>query len=454
MKKVLPIILAALLPAGTLVSAPDIALTQEFWRSPAFINEFMGTYGFDGEREPKVSQEEGAVIQQIIPLIQANQTQQAINLLQGNTTAASSAAMDFTLGNLYLQTGQTNQAERAYQAALRKFPNFMNAYKNLGSVYVQEGRYEDAVPLLVKTIELGGGTGVLYGVLGYSYLNLQKYASAENAYRNALLLDPENVDWKNGIIQSMNSQGKHGELIGILNEVISENPGNVDYWIFQANSFIALEEYTKAIANLELTERMGRSTPKSLMLMGDLYLRQGVPESALNAYKKALNQGGGLDPEQFIRAASILVSQGNYTEGDQYISDIFRLMENRLSGPEKLELYNLQSEIFLATGEQDRAAETLENILSEDPLNGPALLNLASYFWNQAEYEQAEIMFARAQKLEDYEVPALVDHARMLVDQRKFNEAAELLRRVMLIDPQDRIAKYLDAVERAAAQAN
>jgi tetratricopeptide (TPR) repeat protein len=452
MKKVLSIFLTAAISAGSLVSAPDIALTRDFWNSPTFLNEFMGTYGFDGEREPKINSDESAVIQQIIPLIQANQTQQAINLLQSNITAASSAAMDFTLGNLYLQTGQNRQAERAYQASLRKFPNFMNAYKNLGTIFVQEGRYEDAIPLLVKTIELGGGTGVLYGVLGYSYLNIQKYASAENSYRNALLLDPENVDWKNGIIQAMNYQGKHSELIGILNEVISENPRNTDYWIFQANSYIALEDYPKAIANLELTDRMGRSTPKSLMLMGDLYLRQGVPESALVAYKKALGEGGTLDPDQFIRAASILVSQGNFTEGEEYINDIFRLMENRLSGPDKLELYNLQSEIYLATGEQDKAAETLENILTEDPMNGQALLNLASYYWNEGEYEEAEIMFARAEKLEDYEVPALVDHARMLVDQRKFDEAAELLRRVMILDPQDRIASYLDAVERAAAQ--
>lgn len=455
MKKFLPLLLAAAIPAGSLFgqAQPSFELTRSFWTSPTFINEFMGTYGFDGEREPKVSQEEGAVIQQIIPLIQQNQTQQAINILQGAVTPASSAAMDFTLGNLYLQSGQSARAEQAYKNALRKFPNFLNAYKNLGSVYVQDGRFNEAVPNLVKTIEMGGGTGVLYGVLGYCYLNQEKYASAENSYRNALLLDPESKDWKNGLIQSLNAQGKHTELVGILNEVIKENSRSPEYWQFQANAFIALQQYDKAIANLELMSRMGLSDAKTLMLLGDLYLREGVASSALESYQKAMASGVQLEREQFIRAASILVSQGNYDEGETYIDDIMANMEAQLTDNQKMELFNLQSEIYLATGEEAKAAETLESILEVDPMNGPALLNLAEYFWRNKEYEEAENLFGRAEKLEEYEVPALIDHARMLVDQRKFREAAELLRRVMILDPQDRVEQYLEAVERAAETA-
>ena len=452
MKKLSTLLLISVAPMLGLTAQtfPSFDLTRNFWTSPTFVQEFMGTYGFNGEQEPKVNQDEGAIFQQVIPLVQAGQEQQAINLLQANTTGESSAAFDFTLGNLYLQTGQNSRAERAYLDALRKFPNFMNAQKNLGSLYVQQGKYKEATDYLIRTIELGGGSGVLYGVLGYSYLNLQKFASAENAYRNALLLQPDSKDWKNGLIQSLNAQRKHEELVGVLNEVISENQNNADYWMFQANAFVALERHQEAIANLEILDRMNVAPAKSLMLLGDLYMREGVPSAALTAYQKSLQKGGNIGNNEFIRASEILLGQGNYEQAEDYITQILEQREDSLSSNQLLDLYNLQSEIYLATGESDKAAETLENILEQDPLNGPALLNLGEYYWRNDDRENAELMYERAQKLEDYEVEALVQHARLLVDLKEFGEAVDLLRRVVLLDNSERYQKYLEAVERAA----
>lgn len=329
-------------------------------------------------------------------------------------------------------------------------PNFLNAHKNLGSVYVQQGSFEEAITHLLKTIELGGNSGVLYGVIGYSYLNLGKFASAENAYRNAILMQPDAKDWKNGLIQALNAQGKHEELIGLLTEVIQENPDNRDYWMFQANAYTAIEDFENAIGNLELLDRMNKSTAKSLMLLGDLYLQMGVPESALGAYQKALAKGGSLGNQEYIRAAGILINQGNYEEGEEFITEVFEKREGELSDKERLELYNLQSEVYLSTGEEDKAAETLENIIKEDPLNGKALLNLAEYHWRKDNIEEAETYFENAQKVEEFEVDALVQHARMLVQQRKFDLALELLRRVVILDNSDRYRQYLEAVERAA----
>lgn len=428
---------------------PGFQLTRDFWTSQDFIKSFMGTYGFS-DREPKVNQDEAAVIQEIIPLVERGREQEAINILQANTTAQSSAAFDFTLGNLYLQSGQNARAQRAYREAIRKMPDFKNAHKNLGSVFVQEGNFREAIPHLIRTIELGGNDGVLYGVLGYAYLNLEKFASAENAYRIALLMQPDSRDWKNGLIQSLNAQRKHAELIGVLEEVIEQHPRTADYWVFQANAFVALQDYQNAIANLEMVDRMGLSNARSLMLLGDLYLQEGIPGSALAAYEKSLARGGDLGTSEFIRAASILVSQGNFDEGARYINQIFERRRDRLTDRQRLELFNLRSEIYLATGEEEKAAQTLEDILGEDPLNGRALLSLAEYYWRKGDLEEASLMFERAQKIEEYEVQALVQNARMLVDQRKFREAVDLLRRVVLLDQSDRYRQYLEAVERAA----
>ena len=48
-------------------------------------------------------------------------------------------------------------------------------------------------------MELGLVDGRAYGLLAYSYLNQENYFPAEAAYRQAILMQPDIVDWKLGL---------------------------------------------------------------------------------------------------------------------------------------------------------------------------------------------------------------------------------------------------------------
>ncbi|MGJ3242805.1 MAG: tetratricopeptide repeat protein [Opitutales bacterium] len=450
MKKiaVLLSILAGL--SGAYGQGIDWQLTREYWNSQEFVDQFMGTYGVNSEIEPKINSEEAELFKQVVPLVKTN-IDQAIQLMTDYMAGAeeASAALDFTLGNLYFQKGDLQRAVRAYNEALRKFPNFLRVYKNLGFLNVQRGNYQEAIPNLVKVISLGEGGGDLYGVLGFCYLSTGKPASAENAYRQALLLEPEKQDWKNGLIRSLMEQREFAEVIGLLEEAIIAKPGSRELWLYQANAFLEVEDFEKAIANLVMANKIGLSTARSMMLLGDLLMQENLAEEALEAYKVSLAKGGNMQNQQFIRAATVLVNQGNFAEGLEYLEEIEKARGEELTDKQRMTVLNTRSEIYLATGRQDEAAETLETIIAEDPANGQALLLLAEYYSNQGDIEQAVFFYERAQNLRDYEVKALVDHARLMVQEKNFEKAVELLRRAQLIEPRDNVERYLEAVEKA-----
>ena len=64
----------------------------------------------------------------------------------------------------------------------------------------------------------------------------------------------------------------------------------------------------------------------------------------------------------------------------------------------------------------------------------------------ELDYAQAALRFERAAKLPDFEVEALIGHARMLVGAKDYQQAADLLERAQSLEPQPRVARYLQAI--------
>src|SRR5262245_41275638 len=57
------------------------------------------------------------------------------------------------LGNLYLNTAHLSEAESAYHAALRRFPDYIHAYAALAKVAAARKDFDDAVEYYNKAIE-------------------------------------------------------------------------------------------------------------------------------------------------------------------------------------------------------------------------------------------------------------------------------------------------------------
>ena len=92
---------------------PSFAKTLQFWNNKGFIDRFMATYGVKSEVEPKISADENDLFKELIPLIQSSPNQAIVKLTEA-ITPESSAALEFTLGNLYVQSNNYPQAVVQY----------------------------------------------------------------------------------------------------------------------------------------------------------------------------------------------------------------------------------------------------------------------------------------------------------------------------------------------------
>jgi tetratricopeptide (TPR) repeat protein len=441
-----------------------------FWSDRNFVKSFAGSFGYRTDIEPPKptasntnfiggTNELSFHNEMLFPLM-TRDTDAAIKLLTENVTTNDNAIFDYYLGNLYFQKSEHEKAVPAYRSAIDKFPNFLRAHKNLGISLVGMERFEEAIPELTRTIELGGGDGHVYGILGVCHLKHENYIGAEGAYRNAMMLMPGQRDWRMGLLTCQIEQGKLSSADSFLETLIKADPTDARLWDIQASLFMQMEKPKRAAINYEILRKLGKASLANLMLLGDIYMSQESPMLALSVYLEAIEKDGVNDVRRSLRAAGILAASGAWDEARAIFGRIRDLHGEKLKEAEEMTLLKLESKAALASGEGDRAIEVLEKIIGKNPLDAEALLMVGDYYAAPPEEEtdeQAAVRVARADhrydlasQIEGFEAAGLVKRAQLQVRARKYDRAVDLLTQAQKVRYRDNIQRYLEAVQRAA----
>ena len=300
-------------------------------------------------------------------------------------------------------------------------------------------------------IELGGGDAYSYGLLGFAHASKQDYQPAEAAYRNALLLQPENTEWRLGLTRCVFKQGKFEDAAALLDALIARFPDKADFWLLQAHTYLGMKQSLRAAQNLEALEQLGKSTVDSLHTLGDIYVAESLPDLALAAYGRAVD----LTPEQPIarpiRSAEVLAGRGAVSQARALTAHIQRAWNARIETSDKRKLLKLDARLAMAEGQDSaEAAAKLEEAVALEPLDGEALMLLGQHYSRASDPDRAILFYERAAALESFEASAKLRQAQVLVGMGRYLDAVPLLRRAQEVAPREDVARYLEQVERIA----
>jgi len=277
-------------PAGAGVSSQASKLNQSaqvIRNDPVFQKQFIAGYGINSEIEPRVTPEEVAIIEKIRPLM-AQDLPKAEETLRKQIKPDCSAILDFTLGGIYFQQDKMVEALENYRKAVTKFPSFRRAWRNIGLIHTRDSKCDEAIGAFTKMIELGGGDAYSFGLLGYAYEAKQDYQAAEVAYRNALLLQPENTQWRIGLTRCVVKQQKFEDAVTLLEVLIARNPEQAAFWLLQAQAYLGMKQPLKAAENLEAMDRLGKATVEGLYTLGDIYVSESLTVCEIFFWRDAI----------------------------------------------------------------------------------------------------------------------------------------------------------------------
>lgn len=443
---------ATAVPAAPATAAPvpekprPGAYALELWKDPNFAKFFLGTYSVFPDVEPPLADKDRELLNQLLPMM--SKPLEAAGALVKIITKDTNAIFDLTLGNLYLENGQYDPAAMMFQRAVDKFPSFRRAWRGLGMVQVRQQKWLSAVTSLSRAIGLGAQDGPSYGLYGFALLSLDRPASAESAYRMALMFQPDVLDWKLGLVRCVLKQQKAAEAASLCQEIIQENPDRTEFISLQSEAYLAMKDNLKAAENLEILARSGTAKSEDLQRLGDIYLVSKDPALALSAYTRAIG-AGGFDPAKVLTQAENLSMQGALPEASALVKQARDAASGKLSKEDEARLLKLEARLAVSAGKAGESIPMLQRVVELNPLDGGALMLLGQHYLDEKDSAKATGYFERAVKLKDYEASASLRLATLHITSNKLADALPLLKRSNELKANDSVAKLISDIERA-----
>jgi tetratricopeptide (TPR) repeat protein len=444
------LLLISLRPTLSAAEPIDTRLLDQ-WKDPAFIKSFTGDLGVRTDIEPSISVEEKALIASILPQITQNQSQ-AFSSLSTKVTSNSSAALDFLLGHLSNVSGNREQAAKHYRVATDKFPNFLRAHKWLGHFYFEQQNFVQATQSYGRVLSLNGGDEFVHGRLAYCLLNRGEYVSAETAFRNASVANPSNPRWKTGMAHCYLNLGRSESALAITEELLRQEPDTQSHWLLKANAHLAADESRKALAALEAARRVGRATAEILISIGDLYLNEGLTESAVENYQAALSENPNAAEAGTLRAIEALLARNQLAAARTVLGTYNELSSTQateaiLERREKLRLW-----INLSTGDSTDAVTDMESYLANHPLDIDSLVRLADHFQASDQSVKTERLYLQALRIDDTNAAILVKLAQLQAQHRRYAEALTTVQKAIRISTNPSLESYAQQLDLLAKQ--
>jgi len=437
-----------LLVIGAMAVEP-LPLSSAYWKDPAFQNAFNGSYRIEARIEPPITTEERGLLVEVQSLMEKNERKQALDKIKSSSLTEKSAALTFNLANLHFEEGQMDEAIAAYQKAIKDYPSFRRAHRNLAVALVRKSELDQALPHLLDAIRLGDSEGATYGLLGYCRLQRGEWASALQAYRLAQVSEPDTVDWKAGIAQCLQNLNSGDEAAALLDEVIRQRPLESSYAVLQAGILLDLDRTTDAVKALELPRRLNTLDADGLLLLADLHLREERREVISEIISEAFTKTEKPSSGRITSLISTAISRKDWLLAKELLDKSGPLTEESPS-PLRLAAARLKIE---SKEDPEEGSIILADLIRLDPTDGAALLALGKFQAATGKSDEAELLLERATTEATTATEAWIELARLHVDARRYPEALKAIDEALALESSDDLQAYRTALEQLAEAA-
>ncbi len=194
------------------------------------------------------------------------------------------------LGSVYVETGKYSEAVSCLRRALELAPGSDDTYRRLGAVYQELGKRSEALEAMGKAVELNPYFWLNHNVLGAALLGFGEPEKALEEFRRVTELEPDNPVGYDNTGNVYFRQGRWEECIPAYEQSLKRQR----HWLTLSNlgtAYFFLRRYRDAVQAFEEAVALN---PNDSITMGNLAdgLRwAGQADRARSTYRKAIALG-------------------------------------------------------------------------------------------------------------------------------------------------------------------
>jgi tetratricopeptide (TPR) repeat protein len=271
------------------------------------------------------------------------------------------------LSELYIQTGRLREAQADAEEALKANPNDVNAHRMLGRIFtrqigdaqehkIDESMLKKSIDEYKKITELDPKDTDSWLMLGRLEKVSQNSVEAQNAYKKALEIDPDNEDALTGLAMVYADLGDNTAAADLLKRLATKNPTPRSLQALAA-AYEQMHEYALAAETLKRTLELSPPNASELKRFMAADLRRAKQfQAALKVYQELVTDEP-TDAESYLRMSNIYTQLRDFNKARE-AEDKARAIE-----PNNLDVRYNEVTILEAEGKTPEAIDRLKEIL-------------------------------------------------------------------------------------------
>ena len=380
------------------------------------------------------------------------------------------------LGNAYVAQEKLELGEKEFRTVLRLDPTNNDAHYNLGLVlmarglpaeailhfqrvrpsntatrfnliraYLAAGRKAEGLKMANELSAQNKDDVQLHSTLGVLLASAKQYRAAQFELEKANALQPETFEILYNLGQTYLRAGEYAKAEPVLNRALKLKPDSPEALYLLAQVY---SEQTRAVDALDLLVRAHKLAPENsdiIFLLARVSMAQNYYEDAI----PLLESGLKVAPQRADLHAALGESYFMSGKAEKAIDEFKKLIELDPSARS----YAFMGLSYRHLGRFDEARKYFQEGLKLDPHNASCLFNMGFIEERQGNHAAAEALFQKVLQQNPDFSEALLELANLRIANKKFDQAADLLRRYVKVSRSPATGYYkLAMVERSLHQ--
>ena len=179
-------------------------------------------------------------------------------------------------------------AENLYEEILRKNPNYINAYNNLGILFNQLGEYKKSINCYEKIIQIQPNNAAAHNNLGFVLNQLDELEKAMKCFKKAIQIEPNYADAFYNLGNIHKQLRNYQKAIDYYKKTIAINSNYVGAYNSLGTLLNQLGEYKKSMNCYEKAVQIQPNNANTYNNLGNLNKELGEHQKAINFYERAI----------------------------------------------------------------------------------------------------------------------------------------------------------------------
>jgi len=295
-----------------------------------------------------------------------------------------------------LSQGQLEQAETEARKALGSPDTRALALAMLGTIRLQESKYDESVSFLTQALALNPRLPGARTSLGSAYVLQGKLDLARKSFREVLRIDPANLNARLSLARVEASLHNFQQSLDVAAPIVAQLRGTEDGLLLLATDYGALGRKEKLKGLVGDWKGMSTASPEASLDFGDLLAMYGMTAEA---------------------------------------KELFESQETKITEQRSSTLAYRLGRGFWAAGALDRAETNLQFALTQDPQCVVCLQGLAEVAEKEGNTEKALAHLIAAKKMDPENPEILFEFGKVCLQRNLLDDAMPALTKAAALKP-------------------